>query len=419
VVDPEAVDEVLVHEPEDELVGLLEDVRQLHPQARQGVHLEEAAVVDVARRHPPIGRAIGLPFQEAVQGVEALGLAGGAVEHGHGPVDGLAERRSGRHRRGEAALERLGSVRGGARVPLFQAPQGLGERDGLAGRAPLAQGRQGKVEHHRIGGRADREAVLPMPDAEAPLVRVEGELELALLQGLPVGAAEEGHDEPAVGAGALPVDVEGIRMGRQPPPFEHGEPPGVVLAAHAHVVGHDVEQELEPMGLQGLREAAEALLAPEFRIDGGVIDDVVAVHGAGGGRLDRRGIGVADAEARQIGRDPRRIVEGEVLVELEPVGGAGRRRRQGPPRGAGVPPFLGHGHRELRQEASRGGDLLDGVGKPPPPVGMAGIHAGHVGLVQLARGVLDLDSRENGGGSRQIAHRALDRRLLRQGRGGE
>jgi hypothetical protein len=47
----------------------------------------------------------------------------------------------------------------------------------------------------------ERQAGYPeeVPDAEGALLRVEGELEVALLQGLPVAVAEEGHDLAEVG----------------------------------------------------------------------------------------------------------------------------------------------------------------------------------------------------------------------------
>ena len=59
-----------------------------------------------------------------------------------------------------------------------------------------------------------------------------------------------------------------------------------------------------------------------------VVDDVVAVRRAGPRGEDRRGVEVADAEPRQMGHDRGRVVEGEVLVELHPVGGPRRRRRE-------------------------------------------------------------------------------------------
>ena len=86
------------------------------------------------------------------------------------------------------------------------------------------------------------------------------------------------------------------------------------------------------MGPHGVREADEARLAAELRVDRAVVDDVVAVGRARPRLLQGRGVDVADPEPRQVGHDRLRVREGEVLVELQPVGGAGRRR--GEPGGA-------------------------------------------------------------------------------------
>ena len=53
MVDPQPVHMAFFHEAHDELVRLLEDLGDFDPNARQGVDVEEAAVVDVARCHPP------------------------------------------------------------------------------------------------------------------------------------------------------------------------------------------------------------------------------------------------------------------------------------------------------------------------------------------------------------------------------
>ena len=107
-----------------------------------------------------------------------------------------------------------------------------------------------------------------------------------------------------------------------------------------------------PCAAQRVGEAQEALLAAELGVDRGVVDDVVAVRRAGPRRVDRRGIDMADAEPRQIGHDRGRVVEGEVLVELQPVGGARRRRGERRwPRGAAPRPS----RRDARRRAWRAG----------------------------------------------------------------
>ncbi len=185
---------------------------------------------------------------------------------------------------------------------------------------------QHPVEQDRIAERADREAMLEMPETEAAAALVALQRQLALFQRVAIALAEEGQHQLAIGAEPLPVDVEGDGVGRELPPFDDREPPGVVGAADAHMVGDDVEDQTETVLFQRVREAQEALLATQFRIDPGVVDDVVAMGRARPRCLHGRGIDMADAEPCEIGQDRDRIVEGEAGMELQAVGRARRRR---------------------------------------------------------------------------------------------
>ena len=127
-----------------------------------------------------------------------------------------------------------------------------------------------------------------------------------------------------IGAEPFPVDVEGPSVAGELPPFENRLPP-LVLGADPDMVRHDVEHQAEPVLSQNVREAQEPLFPAELGIDRGMIDDVVAVHRARPRLVDGRCIHMADAEAREVRRDGGGIVEGELLLELEPVGGARRR----------------------------------------------------------------------------------------------
>ena len=51
-----------------------EDIRDLDPDAREGVDVEEPAVVDLVRGRSPVRKPIGLRFEQFVERVEALGL---------------------------------------------------------------------------------------------------------------------------------------------------------------------------------------------------------------------------------------------------------------------------------------------------------------------------------------------------------
>ena len=99
---------------------------------------------------------------------------------------------------------------------------------------------------------------------EAAVLGVVAQGDLAGCQHLAVVAAQEGHQQLAaqqrvVGA---PLDVEELRVGAAPAPFEHVEPPGVVVTAHRHVVGDDVEDQPHALLAQGGDQALERRLAP-------------------------------------------------------------------------------------------------------------------------------------------------------------
>ena len=81
----------------------------------------------------------------------------------------------------------------------------------------------------------------------------------------------------------LPVDVERIRERRKLAPFEHRQPPGIVGAPDAHVVRHDVEQELKAVRLDIGRKALESIEAAKLGIDFRRIDGVVSVRRARSG----------------------------------------------------------------------------------------------------------------------------------------
>ncbi len=117
-------------------------------------------------------------------------------------------------------------------------------------------------------------------------------------------------EEAAVVAG-LRIDVEDanalVRIG-----------PPAVLVAGPHVVGDDVENDLQPC----LRQRPQAILAAQGLRDRRRIDDVVAVRRARPRRQRRRQVQVADAEIGQVGNERADIVEAQVRPELEAIGRA-------------------------------------------------------------------------------------------------
>jgi hypothetical protein len=152
---------------------------------------------------------------------------------------------------------------------------------------------------------------------------VELQLELARLEHLAVLVAEHRQGDLAAHAARarVPVDVEERGVGAVRPPFQHVQPPRVVRA-HAHVVGHEVEQEPHVVRLQLGDQRLEPRLVAELGIEAIEVDHVIAVGRAGPRHGERRGVEMAHAERGQVRHDAARIVEPEVPVELEPIGRA-------------------------------------------------------------------------------------------------
>jgi len=86
------------------------------------------------------------------------------------------------------------------------------------------------------------------------------------------------------------------------------------------VIGHNVDDQAEARAVQRLDKHRQTRFAAQFRIYVAEVDDIVAVHRAGPGREDRRGIDVGNAEVAQISGDARAVMKGEAFVKLETVG---------------------------------------------------------------------------------------------------
>ena len=182
------------------------------------------------------------------------------------------------------------------------------------------------LEDGGIVERRYRKTVIVIPGAESPFRRLEAQHDLAALQYRAVLLAEHRQQYPAfqIFAQWVPIDVEIRRIGRKFAPFENIEPPGIVGAAHCHMVRHDIEDEPHALRLQGGGERSKFALRADLRVQPVVIDDVVAMSRAGARFHQRRGIDVADAEPREIGNQRGGVAEGEALVKLQPVGCADR-----------------------------------------------------------------------------------------------
>jgi len=129
--------------------------------------------------------------------------------------------------------------------------------------------------------------------------------------------AEDGQQDAVGGVGAVePGGVLGARTF-----LEHGPQRPVVpqRGRHGHVVGDDVDDHAQAARVSCRGQLLEGGAPAHHLGDPGVVDHVVAVGGAGGGRQDGREVEVGDAEGVQVGQLSPRLVERQIRTELEAV----------------------------------------------------------------------------------------------------
>ena len=156
------------------------------------------------------------------------------------------------------------------------------------------------------------EAVIPVVQLEAPVGLHEAQ------RAEVVGAAEDGQSEPA--PAEIPVDVERLGVARAAAVREHVPPPRHRgRRGHADVVRHEVGEHPHAARPCRRRRALERLGAAARRVDAGVVDDVVAVVGAGLGLEQRREVDPVGAEVVQVVHDAGDGVEVERRPHLDAV----------------------------------------------------------------------------------------------------
>jgi hypothetical protein len=333
VVDPEAVHPASGTPVENQRVGLGEDLGILHVQRHEVVHVEEPAVVDLARRPPPMHQPVDLRIEQPGEPRGSIrprpkGLDGGLDLTPDGRVFGRQPQPIERLRDAAAALlDRAGET---SSTP-GQSPQPAdrlshGGAAGVLGAEPVAAARQRGTQHQGQRRRVQREGVLEVADARHAALRHEGELAPLERMRPRLPQHRQEHPAPQVRLRGAPFDIEPAGIaGRR----AVGEDvlPGGILVRGRHVVGHDVEHEPHPLLRQRLVQRGQVGLGAELGVEHGGIDHVVAVGAALPGAEQRRAVEMADAQAPQVGNERARGGEGEAAVKLEPVGGQDLRHR--------------------------------------------------------------------------------------------
>ena len=93
VIDPQPLHVAALDQFAHQPVRPLEHFRQLHPQAGKLIDIEETPIVDLLGGDAPIGDAVCLGLEKAMQTWEALRLPLPAVDAGEGRGNGTGNRR--------------------------------------------------------------------------------------------------------------------------------------------------------------------------------------------------------------------------------------------------------------------------------------------------------------------------------------
>jgi hypothetical protein len=257
----------------------------LHAQRRQVVDIEEATVVDVVGCNPPVGQPEGLRLEQLMQRIEAHGIAGSARQ----AADRLVERGGHPGVRGGELGQRplvrflvaiaLGNLLRGGAAPVRQRAEQAAQLLQLR----IALQRQHGIEDARVGARIERQAMFVIMDREGAERALELQLELAALEHGSVGLRQHRHQH-LVGERRIhriPVDVEIVRVDGGLPALEDIHPPRIVGSHDTNVIRHDIEDMAHGVRTQLRHQQLEILAAADFRIEGVVIDDVIAMGAAG------------------------------------------------------------------------------------------------------------------------------------------
>ncbi len=115
-----------------------------------------------------------------------------------------------------------------------------------------------------------------------------------------------------------PVHVEPVRVRRGGPVLQD-RPQGSVEVGrrrHGHVVGHHVHNDAHPAARCLAGQVVERRGAAELVAEAVVVDDVVAVGGAGGGLQDGGQVGVRDPQRVEVVEHLVRVAEAELRTKL-------------------------------------------------------------------------------------------------------
>src|ERR1019366_9632508 len=289
---------------------VIEDFRQFHSQAGQFINVEEPSVIDIVRGRSEMGNTPVLFLNQIVQRLPAGGIALVALEAIQRNMERLAHVGVRLHELRELRLEvgcasyDLGSSGGEPRkriAELFELCMTIAQY------TPIMQWPD--RQHMRLVG--------PYRQRPGGLVKLKSQF--STLKFHAILSAEQGYEHFLVQVTAIgvPFDVEPAGVYRLRTPFEDVEPQRIIGATDTHVIRDHIENLSEVLELQRSAHASERSVIAEFGIELRMIDNVIAVQTAGTCPQIGRCIQMTHTESRQIGRQGRRIIKTEMLMELQ------------------------------------------------------------------------------------------------------
>ena len=117
----------------------------------------------------------------------------------------------------------------------------------------------------------------------------------------------------------VPIDVEPARVFGCWAPLQHIEPPRVIGAADANMVGYEIEHLPETAVAERRHHGTERRFVAELWVELAMVYNIVPMSASRPRFEVRRGVDVADAEPRQIVSESCGIPEPEPLMELQAV----------------------------------------------------------------------------------------------------
>src|ERR1700686_1760535 len=280
-----------------------------HAQAGEIVGIEEAPVVNVVRGNAPVGETKGLGLNKLVEFLKTGGSGGIAIDQRDGFADATGDFGRARSQLRQAALMNLfvaaalGNAIAGNFLPGRQMTKGCNqalkfEQIGILFAEGLSRLHSAVLKYARIFLRVDGETMFVIRNVKFTALLVKHQLQFTTLQHGSVMIAEYGdqHLSMELFFERLPVDVKEIGVRGRLSILQHIEPPGVIAAHNAHVIGNDVENQSHAAVMQGGHKMVEFFSRANLRIKRVVIDDIVSVHAAGTSLQAWRDVAVADAE---------------------------------------------------------------------------------------------------------------------------